>query len=123
MNWIRRTFKYMPHLGCVHFQETHFKTLKAVKTAFRRLGGKILGFAPSGAYRKGVLTWVPASSPIYDIITSYSVGMDARWVLLKICTEQSLHVLNVYAPSDSKAAREAFFEKLGTLLQFLLVII
>jgi exonuclease III len=112
MAWIKHNF-YRKKVGAVHFQETHFKNKTEACDTFRRLGGKIIGLAFAPNRSAGLLTWVPADSPIYDLIIDVDADRtEGRWASMRIRAQEELIFLaNIYAPSDCKVAREAFFKK------------
>ena len=105
--------EYKPDI--IYIQEHHFRTNKDIVTAFRALKGKLLGvsLAPVGDIFAGVATFVPESSILYNLVEDHSISRDGRWAAITIKTDSDiLHVINVYAPASSKAARESFFELL-----------
>ena len=119
MAWIKHTF-FRKKIGAVHFQETHFKNKTEACDTFRRLGGKIIGltFAPNRS--AGTRTWIPADSPIYDLVVDVdSDRTGGRWATMRIRTQEELIFLaNIYAPSDCKVARETFFTKIKDDLDY-----
>ena len=108
--WLKQTCNKIPDLGVVLIQETHFKNTREAHKTLRRLGGKLLGISCSGSRSRGVVAWVPERSPIYSLIDTVNVSRQGRWAVLKItAASEHMHIANVYAPSDSKCAREEFF--------------
>ena len=98
LSLLSRQFRRAKHVGCVHLQETHFKTETEARACFNRLGGFITGFVPSTYRGKGLLTLVPRDSPIYHIIEQSEHDQRGRWSMLQISArEEVLHVLNLYA--------------------------
>ena len=62
-------------------------------------------FAPEGDHKQEVFSWVPETSLIYDLIQGHEVGLDGRWVTLRIAAiPEEIVIGNVYLqiPSDSK---------------------
>jgi exonuclease III len=114
LRWLIREYK--PDM--IHFQEHHCSSMKEVMTAFRQLGGKVVGvsLAPNKGSYTGVLTYVPPKSVLYDMVGEHSVSQDGRHAMIKItATEEVRHILNIYAPAQGKAYREAFFDGLSQL--------
>ena len=75
-----------------------------------RLGGRIMGLSTANTRSKGVVTWIPKTSPIFNLISDVKRSLSGRWALMKIeAPHQIIHLLNIYAPSDSKSSREEFF--------------
>ena len=106
MRFLSKHFRRFKHLGCVHFQETHFKNLTEARQCFNKLGGYIIGFVPSTYRGSGLLTWVPRDSPIFHIIHDVEYDQRGRWAVLHISArEEELHVLNLYAPAEGKSQR------------------
>ena len=117
MLWISSTFKHLKNLGAVHFQETHLKTTKDAMSCFRRLSGKIIGVSNATNHGTGVLTWIPAHSPIYDLVSDVYSGPDGRWAVMKITTPTEVRTLvNIYAPAAGSSAREDFYDDLNQRL-------
>jgi exonuclease III len=86
-----------------------------MRRAMLRLGGKVLGFAPSpDESSKGVISWVPRDSPIYDLIEEIYVDTnEGRYAIMAVKNEhESLHLVNIYAPADSPTVRDDFFANL-----------
>ena len=98
------------------FQELHFVSITDVRKAFWPYRGELKGLSlnPLGKTR-GVIAWVPADSALAGLVETVSTDtVEGRWALMKINSKaESLHILNMYAPSKSVAARESFFESLG----------
>ena len=98
----------------IHFQETHFQSLGEAKAAFRRFGGEILGVTNASRRSRGVLTLVPPGSSVSGLIEEIDTDPYARWAYMRIATNlQSINIVNMYAPSASKAERERFFDQLA----------
>ena len=113
LRFLSRQFRRTQHVGCVHFQETHFKTETEARACFNKLGGFITGFVPSTYRGMGLLTWVPRDSPIYHIMQQSEHDQRGRWSMLQISArEEVLHILNLYAPASGKTDREEFFERI-----------
>ncbi len=115
LKWLQGLIReYKPDL--IHFQEHHCHSMKEVMTAFRRLGGKVMGVSltPVKGSFAGVLTFVPAKSVLYNMLEEHTVSPDGRYSMIKIkSTTEIQHILNIYAPSSGKPYREAFFEQLA----------
>jgi exonuclease III len=115
IKWLRQIIReYKPDL--IHFQEHHCSSMKEVMTAFRQLGGKVVGvsLAPNKGAYTGVLTYIPPKSVVYEMVSEHSTSQDGRHSMIKItATEEVQHILNIYAPAQGKAYRETFFEGLS----------
>ena len=101
--------KEIKNLGVIHFQETHLITLKEIEECFLGLKGKIMGASlnPEGDHKQGIFSWVPSTSPIYDLIQEHEVGLDGRWATLRIAAiHEEIFIGNVYFPSDSEVHRK-----------------
>jgi len=110
MIWLKQTCNKIKNLGIVHLQETNFNNITDARRALMRLGGRILGLSTASTSSKGVVSWVPKCSPIYNLISDVKRSMRGRWALMKIeAPHQIIHLLNIYAPSDCKRSREEFF--------------
>ena len=117
VKWIRRELAIARKADIVHIQETHFRTKKQMHEALNQLGGKLVGAALSpDQASKGVVSWIPRKSPLYDITDTVFTSRDGRLAIIKIVTSEETHTIcNVYAPSDSPQSRESFFENLSNL--------
>ena len=94
--WLKQTCHNIKNLGVVHLQETNFNNLTDARRALMRLGGKIIGLSTSGNSSKGVVSWVPKSSPIFNLITDVKRSGRGRWALMKIeAAHQIIHLLNI----------------------------
>ena len=112
IRFLSKHFRRTKHVGCVHFQETHFKTETEARACFNRLGGFITGFVPSTYRSRGLLTWLPRDSPIYHIIKHSEHDQHGRWSMLHISArEEVIHILNIYAPASGKTAKETVFRE------------
>ena len=112
MNWIKQHIKRMPHLGLVHFQETHFMTEREAYTALRRLGGKVLGLGLASDRGGGIATWVPPTSPVYELISEAAMDPECRYAVMQIQgTDSRIHTANLYA-YPQPVEREEQFKKL-----------
>ena len=104
MSWLKQQLKEIKHLGIIHFQESHFSKLEEIEECFFGMKGKILGVScnPSG-HTRGVFSWVPLESPIYELVHDFDAGPLGRWATMRVTsTLEEIHLANVYFPSKSK---------------------
>ena len=67
---------------------------------------------PNGKSR-GVVTWIPADSSLAGVVSDVELDTEGRWAVMKVTAEsESIHILNIYAPSKGVASRELFFDNL-----------
>ena len=67
---------------------------------------------PNGKSR-GVVAWIPSDSSLKGLVSDVAVDTEGRWGLMKITAHtETIHILNIYAPSKDVASREQFFNNL-----------
>ena len=115
LKWVYENFVRNGKADLLLFQEPHFGSLTDVRKAFWPYRGELKGLSmnPQGNSR-GVIAWVPSDSVLAGLVSTVTTDTEqGRWALMKISAKSEfIHILNIYAPSKSVAARESFFDSL-----------
>jgi exonuclease III len=114
LKWVYNTFVKTGLADIVLFQELHWKDVADMRKAFWPYRGVLRGLSMNpGSATRGVVAWIPGDSTLKGLVHDVCTDSVGRWSLIKIAAQsESQHILNVYAPSTSVAARETFFEDL-----------
>ena len=115
LKWIYNNFVKNKKVDIILFQEVRFSNMADVRRAFWPYTGVLRGLSmnPNGKSR-GVVAWIPGDSSLKGLVSDVAVDTDGRWGLMKITAQtESVHILNIYAPSKDVASRELFFNNLG----------
>ena len=114
LKWVYNNFVKNKKVDIILFQEVRFNNLEDVRRAFWQYRGVLRGLSmnPEGRSR-GVVAWIPADSSLAGLVSDIELDSEGRWAVMKVTAEsESIHILNMYAPSKSVASRESFFEDL-----------
>ncbi len=115
LKWIYTNFVKNKKVDIILFQEVRFGDMSDVRRAFWPYTGVLRGLSinPSGRSR-GVVAWIPGDSALKGLVTDVATDTEGRWGLMKITAQaETVHLLNIYAPSKDVASRELFFSNLG----------